>query len=865
VRPQLIILGSCESAGDGQGAALLALGPRLAAIGVPAVLAMQARITMETLRGFLPACLRELERDGRIDAAVAVARGAVRERPDFWAPVLFQRLLSGRLWLTSGVEVETPEELLERMPVDEVPVPQALPIPHRMPLRPNPLFVGRERELREVAQLLKEGERVVILVGIGGVGKTQLAVELAHRYGSSFAGGVFWVSCADPNGIAAEVAACGQLLGLSLTGLDLEVQVRLTRAAWETELPRLLIFDTCEEEQVLRQWLPTSGGARVIVTSRKQRGWSPDLPVALLPVKELARAESVALLQHLAPRLSAKEAYQIAGVLGDLPLALHLSGYYLARYHIAVATYLAKLVNVPLQHISLQGHQVQGMPTNEEPHVERAFALSLSRLEANNLTDDLARQLLIRAACFAPGEPFRREWLEATVTLEGDDEAQMLVRTDAVERLFELGFVEPIGLELLRLHRLLAAYTVQTLHDQAAAAAVERVIGDEADKANGTTVPAPMQPVLPHLRHLVQRADGREDVQVARLVQALGEYFDLAGSYEEARAQYKRALDIRERVLGATHPDTATSLSNLAGILGAQGAYREARELLERALAIREQVLGRDHPDTARSLNGLANLLRAQGACGEARPLVERALAIRERVLGTDHPDTARSLNSLATLLQHQGAYEEARALYERALGSIERKLGADHPVTATLLNNLASLHQQQGSYEKARALYKRALDIRERVLGADHPDTAQVLNRLAMLEQAQGAAAQALPYYHHALAIYAHVLGPAHPTTRASCDLRRLCLAAAQLGPVPAAGTQEARIRQVMVQARAAIDAALADPAADRYVVATAIEARARWAEEGQAEGLPELVLAAELRALIPRLGVTPDDPDAL
>jgi hypothetical protein len=84
--------------GDGQGAALLALGPRLAAIGVPAVLAMQARITMETLRGFLPVCLRELERDGRIDAAVAYARGVVRERSDFWAPVLFLRVQSGLLW-----------------------------------------------------------------------------------------------------------------------------------------------------------------------------------------------------------------------------------------------------------------------------------------------------------------------------------------------------------------------------------------------------------------------------------------------------------------------------------------------------------------------------------------------------------------------------------------------------------------------------------------------------------------------------------------------------------------------------------------------------------------------------------------------
>ena len=100
VRPQMVILGSCESAGDGHGPALLALGPRLAQVGVGAVLAMQDRITVETLGRFLPACLRAFQRDGQIDAAVAAARGTVRERPDFWVPVLFLRVPNGRLWDT---------------------------------------------------------------------------------------------------------------------------------------------------------------------------------------------------------------------------------------------------------------------------------------------------------------------------------------------------------------------------------------------------------------------------------------------------------------------------------------------------------------------------------------------------------------------------------------------------------------------------------------------------------------------------------------------------------------------------------------------------------------------------------------------
>jgi tetratricopeptide (TPR) repeat protein len=775
-RPRLIILGSCETAGD-----VARLGPLLAQKGVPAVVATQDKITIATLRRFLPECLRLLQQDGRIDLAVAQARGLVRDRADFWMPVLFLRLLSGRLWGEPVIESETPqkpEELLASLPLDCVPEPQNLPTPHRMPLRPNPLFVGRDDELRTLARLLREGGTVAITTGIGGMGKTQLAAELAHRYGAFFAGGVFWLSCAEPAGIPGEVVACGRLLDLPLDGKAQEVQVQLTRATWEERLPRLLIFDNCEEEATLRQWLPTSGGARVLVTSRRA-SWSATLKVQPVPLAMLGRGASVALLQGLAPRLTIEEAGQVAEALGDLPLALHLAGSYLARYRLPVADYLARLASVPLQHPSLTGRGVEDMPTPREPHVERAFALSLARLDASNSTDDLARQLLARAACFAPGEPFQRVWLEATVTPEGDDEAQMLARTDAVERLLTLGLLEQTGAETLRQHQLLVAYAAQALPDGAALLAVERIIGSEAGKANNTGVPAAMQPVLPHLRHLVQRIGQREDEQGAQLFNDLGYYLNLMGSYDEARPLLERALAIRERVLGADHPDTAWSLSNLASLLRAQGVYGEARPLLERALAIREQVLRPDHPDVAQSLNSLGELLRMQRAYGEAGSLLERALAIRERVLGDNHPKTAQSLSSLAS-------FSQDRQVYDRALS-----------------------------------------------------------------------------YYHRALTIYTRALGPDHPDTCTCRSNRRSCIAAAQLGPLSSAS--DGQRDQVLAQARTTTEAALADPAADRHALATAIEARARWAEEGQSEDSPELALAAELRALIIQLGVTPDDPDAL
>jgi CHAT domain-containing protein len=135
-------------------------------------------------------------------------------------------------------------------------------------------------------------------------------------------------------------------------------------------------------------------------------------------------------------------------------------------------------------------------------------------------------------------------------------------------------------------------------------------------------------------------------------------------------------------------------------------------------------VLGRDHPDTLSSVNNLAGLYRATGRFEKAEPLYERALEGRERVLGRDHPDTLGSVNNLAALYDATGRFAEAEPLYERALEGRERVLGRDHPDTLSSVNNLAGLYQATGRFDEAEPLYERALEGYERVLGRDHPDT---------------------------------------------------------------------------------------------------------------------------------------------
>jgi hypothetical protein len=308
------------------------------------------------------------------------------------------------------------ERQLAALPLETIPDPAPLPEGSRMPLRRNPLFVGRTADLHALATALKGGDTAAIgqtaaASGLGGIGKTQLASEFVHRYGQYFAGGVFWLSFADPAAVPTEIAACGGPGALALHPefhtLPIADQVSLVQAAWQSPLPRLLVFDNCEDEALLAQWRPPHGGCRVLVTSRRVQ-WETTLGVRTLPLGILQRGESLALLRHHRPDLPADDAdlNAIAAELGDLPLALHLAGSFLARYRQVVtpATYLSQLRQPDLlKHPSLQGRQLTRdlSPTQHEQHVARTFALSYDRLHLADPTDASALALL--ALCRALG------------------------------------------------------------------------------------------------------------------------------------------------------------------------------------------------------------------------------------------------------------------------------------------------------------------------------------------------------------------------------------------------------------------------------------------------------------------------------
>lgn len=387
-----------------------------------------------------------------------------------------------------------------QLPLDHIPPAASLPPGSWLPMGLNPHFVGRERELQQLAQVLQTGDTAAIgqmatITGLGGVGKSQLAIAFAHHYGPLFAGGVFWVNMSAGANVPAELAKCGiaMPLGDGYAGLSLEEQVQRVQRAWQEPIPRLLLFDNCEEESLLAQWRPTTGGCRVLATSRRAV-WDSSLGVATLALDTLTPPESRALLQSLTPHLRDDDADAIAEELGHLPLALHLAGSYLHTYHHAPfaqpTAYLSELQTERLEHPSLQGEGSSHSPTAHERHVGRTFALSLERLNPDEPVDQLALSLLVCAACFAPGSAIPRPLLLTSAGITSDNRADQLRGEKAMAQLVGLGLLTveaTTGWPVI--HRLVAAFVQAQKVDEKAQAQVEKTVQSEAQRLNNAGYP----------------------------------------------------------------------------------------------------------------------------------------------------------------------------------------------------------------------------------------------------------------------------------------------------------------------------------------------------------------------------------------
>jgi tetratricopeptide (TPR) repeat protein len=725
------------------------------------------------------------------------------------------------------------EQLLATMPLEGLPDAAALPAASDVPVGRNALFVGRTAELRALAAAFRPrtgaaSSATVAVTGLGGVGKTQLAIEFAHRYGQFFAGGVYWIRCEEPEAIAGQVAWCGgpgcMDLHPSFVGLPLERQVQLVRAAWQSPMPRLLIFDNCEAPEVLVRWRPPTGGTRVLVTARRQH-WPAALGVEVHPLEVLGEVESVALLRSHRPDRDISDAQlaAVAAELGFLPLALHLSGSYMARYRVSmdVQHYLGQLrVSHAVLHPSLINREVS--PTGHVQHVARTFAVSVDQLEPSDATDSKALRALFLAASLAPGVPIARDLLLELLRRDAGGRESATSAEDGIARLLALGLVEETDAGDLKIHRLVASFARSREHGAQSETAVGQALFHVACDIGEAGIIPPLRRLEPHLRHVTQTAVSQNSHDALSLCYVLGYHLWLCGSYDESRQYLEMALSLAERRShsareraeivnqlalayqlqcsfaqaqslfeqalrlwaesdGPYHENTARGHYCLGYILLLQGDYPSAERSLRAALSIRRQRCDLAHPETARTIHSLGYLALLQGRYRRARHYLSLALRIRRRVLPPGHNAVAMSLNMLGEVYYAEGALEQAWNTHQAALEIRRAQFGEIHHHTAESLYNLGRVLHRRGDYEGAHALLTKAYHICETVLGPGHRETLFALTALGVLARDQGRLDDAARTLEEALTGWKQQLGDHHPHTLSTAAQLRLVSTAQQ------------------------------------------------------------------------------------
>ena len=635
-------------------------------------------------------------------------------------------------------------------------------------LLPRPAFLaGREELLADLDARLSAGDeaapQVVALCGLGGAGKSSVAVEYAHRHLAGL--GVVWqLAAEEPAVLAAGFGDLAAQLGARdlLDVGDPVAQVHAMLAARPGDW--LLIFDNAPGLAALRSVLPPAGHGQVLITSQNPH-W-PGRQAVDVPV--LGRDVAAGFLLTRTGSADQDAAGQLAAELGGLPLALEQAGAYMQATGRSIAGYLAMFRQRRADLLA------RGQPAGYDKQVTTTWALAFDQLRQTSVP---AMGLLRLLACCAPEQiplhlllqprPELAESLDPKVAplllplLEDP-----LAADGAVAALRQYSLISPPIEGSVSVHRLVQAVTLAQLPADQAKAWLQaaRSLIDAALPADATrpgTWPV-YSALLPH----VQVTHPAHSDATARVANFLGN----SGNYTAARVLQEQIVDVRKRVSGAEHPDTLAARASLASWTGQAGDPAAARDQYAALLPVRERVSGAEHPDTLTARGSLASWTGAAGDPAAARDQHAALLPVRERVLGAEHPSTLAARGSLARFTGAAGDPAAARDQYAALLPVRERVLGAEHPSTLAARGNLASFTGAAGDPAAARDQYAALLPVRERVLGAEHPDTLAARSNLARWTGAAGDPAAARDQYAALLPVIERVLGAEHPDTLTDC-----------------------------------------------------------------------------------------------
>ncbi|KAI3054887.1 hypothetical protein CBS147353_11388 [Aspergillus niger] len=619
-----------------------------------------------------------------------------------------------------------------------------------VPFRRNPRFAGREKEIMRIEELIlqQNGNDKVAICGLGGVGKTQIALELAYRMRDRDPKcSIFWITCTSYEGVEQaylKIATMLEMTDIKPAEAEEKVKAYLSQGGagkW------LLLFDNADDmgiwnksdinNSVLIDFLPHSEQGHILFTTRSRKVAVKLASSHVITIAEPDRQTSVQILQNSLVEKSLVNDCDLALILLEqlafLPLAIIQAAAYINENSIGLSEHLQLLRDPEPDVIELLSEDFGDEMRYKDIQnpVALTWFISFQQIQRSN---KLATDYLSFMACVNPRN-IPQSLLPQPISNKK--------RIEAIGLLKAFSFIIEEGENrFFNLHRLVHLATRNWMREsqqfsQQLLRTADRL--GEVFPNNNHTNRQMWREYLPHALSIIAEADFRkEQEKYITFFQKVCRCLHSDGRWKEAEVLEMQVMNICKGVLGPEHPATLTSMGNLALIYWGQGRWKEAEELGVQVIQLLKIVLGPEHPATLTTMGNLASTYWDQGRWKEAEELGVEVMDIRKRVLGPEHPATLTSMGDLASTYRSQGQWKEAEELGMQVMDIRKRVLGPEHPNTLASMDNLASIYRNQERWEEAEELGVQVTELFMRVLGLEHPHTLTSMENLAPVWESQ-------------------------------------------------------------------------------------------------------------------------------
>ncbi|KIX02910.1 uncharacterized protein Z518_08853 [Rhinocladiella mackenziei CBS 650.93] len=705
-----------------------------------------------------------------------------------------------------------------------------------IPFDPMSGFVGRKDELKHVKQKIfkTSGRRIVSVLGLGGVGKSRLVLELAYQIRSDYPQySIFWIQAAGQLTFEKDMLEIGKRLripGIEDEKADVKTLVK-QRLSNPSEGKWILILDNADDESLwgkhsdmsqqtvsLANYLPRTANGAILVTTRTRQVASGLAGKEVIELKAMTEDEAVEMFTERleATTLAADRAIllTLANKLACLPLAIVQAASFTNMTQQPVQTYLELLDEPEIDVIKLLSEDFgdpSRYPEAKNP-IATTWFISFEYIRQHH---PLAARFLSCMACFHETNIPASLLPEASSKMDIVKAISVLTGYSFITKRTASGDIKHLK-ELYDMHRLvqLAARNWLKMEGsfptwiKACITRTAQIFPTREYRNKGTWTA-----YLPHAQRLCEGRDvedlperyellekmglcfvidgkygdavrshsavvqwrqytfGASELPTLRAYSYLGEALIWKGNWSAAEWYLQQALNGQRETLGQEHPSTLTSMANLASTFRNQGRWKEAEELLVQVMETSSRVLGTEHLSTLTSVANLALTFRNQGRWKEAEELQVRVMKTSSRVLGTEHISTLTSMGNLASTFRNQGRWKEAEELDVHVVETSSRVLGTEHPDALISMGNLASTFRNQGRWKEAEELDVQVMETRSRVLGAEHPSTLTSMGNLASTFRGQSRLKEAEELDVQVMETRSRVLGGEHPDTLTSMN----------------------------------------------------------------------------------------------